>query len=347
MGEQENFDQRDEDANTAAFAAANIGLTLHEARQQRNLTLEDVEKDTKIRVRYLEAMERGDYAVLPGAVYAQGFLKTYANYLNLDGEKLAQNLKDRPETSRPTAGPEETRISRGSRLNDRPGAGRLRRRRNGILPRVSPLVIIGSVLALILLTVVVGGLYFIGLRASSTPDNPAPNAQVAENAPDSNQNNNASPNLAAGTTAETTNEPIPGTSENVESVEPSGQQTSPQGTQEAGQTEASPNGASDETQDGQTSPSAPPGPPPAETLTMEVRVENNISWLNIEVDGNAEFVQVAEPGFVQTFEGEESITVWSGNAGAVFLSVNGQDYGRFGGSGQTKIQEFNLKTAEN
>ena len=331
MGEQENFDQRDEDAN----AAANIGLTLHQARRQRDLTLEDVEKDTKIRVRYLEAMERGDYAALPGAVYAKGFLKTYANYLNLDGEGLAQTLKDRPKTSHPTAGPEETRASRVRRLNDRPGAGGLGRRRNGILPRVSPLVIIGGVLALILLTVVVGGLYFVGLRASSTPDNPGSDAQVSENSPDSSRDsgrdNNATPNLAAGTTAETTNEPIPGTSENIEGVEPSGQQTSPQETREAGQ----------------TSPSAPPGPPPTETIAMEVRVENNISWLNIEVDGNAEFVQVAEPGFVQTFEGEESITVWSGNAGAVFLSVNGQDYGQFGGSGETKVQEFNLKTAEN
>ena len=118
MGEQENFDQRDADADKDANAAANIGLTLHEARQQRNLTFEDVEKDTKIRVRYLEAMERGDYNTLPGAVYAQGF---------------SENLRKLPEPGRRTAcpkpqGPAEEESSNGRSSNGRP-------RRDPRLPR--------------------------------------------------------------------------------------------------------------------------------------------------------------------------------------------------------------------
>src|SRR3712207_7158750 len=62
-------------------------------RKQRGLTLDEAEQATKIRKRYLAGLEREDYGVLPDAVYARGFLKTYANYLGLDGEELSQRLK--------------------------------------------------------------------------------------------------------------------------------------------------------------------------------------------------------------------------------------------------------------
>ncbi|MGI8865693.1 MAG: helix-turn-helix domain-containing protein, partial [Rubrobacteraceae bacterium] len=62
----------------------NIGPTLLEARTEKGLSLDDVEQATKIRKRYIEGLERDDYTVLPDAVYVQGFLKTYANYLGLD-----------------------------------------------------------------------------------------------------------------------------------------------------------------------------------------------------------------------------------------------------------------------
>src|SRR5918998_710368 len=77
-----------------------IGPVLEQARKERGLTLDDVEQATKIRKRYLAGLEREDYGVLPDAVYAQGFLKTYANYLGLDGEELSRELKDRRKPRR-------------------------------------------------------------------------------------------------------------------------------------------------------------------------------------------------------------------------------------------------------
>ncbi|MGB3634331.1 MAG: helix-turn-helix domain-containing protein [Rubrobacteraceae bacterium] len=329
MGENENFHEQD--------GAAQIGLTLQQARQERGLSYEDAERDTKIRVRYLEAMERNDYEALPGVVYAQGFLKTYANYLDLDGERLAQEFKDRQSTS-PLSQDSNVRSVRAERRQDRPGAARFRRRHN----RLSPLVIIGAVLTLVLLVIVVGVLYFVGLQASrSTEGAQSSEPQRAENAGASEQGN-ASQNSEGGSSG---GESGAGAGEDGTAQE----QPSPQ------ETEKPDAGGAGEEAAAEPSPSPEPAqseaaasePPPPESLTMEVRVEGNISWLNIEADGNVVFVEVAESGFVQTFEAEESITVWSGNAGAVFLSVNGQDYGQFGESGQTKIQEFNLKTAEN
>ena len=56
-----------------------IGNTLREARVRRNLTLQQVEEDTKIRVKYVQAMENEDFDVMPGATYVKGFLRTYSD----------------------------------------------------------------------------------------------------------------------------------------------------------------------------------------------------------------------------------------------------------------------------
>ncbi len=79
---------------------AEIGRLLEHKRKERGLTLEEVEQATKIRKRYLTGLERDDYAILPDAVYARGFLKTYANYLGLDGEALSRQLKSSTKTRR-------------------------------------------------------------------------------------------------------------------------------------------------------------------------------------------------------------------------------------------------------
>ena len=65
-----------------------LGEVLRTAREGKGVDLARVERDTKIRQRYLSALERGDYADLPGAVYTKGFLRNYGAYLGLDPEYL-------------------------------------------------------------------------------------------------------------------------------------------------------------------------------------------------------------------------------------------------------------------
>ncbi len=72
-----------------------IGERLQEARAARGLTLEDVSEETKIRVRFLQALEHERWEVLPGSAYARGFLRTYANLLGLDAEELVAEYRDR------------------------------------------------------------------------------------------------------------------------------------------------------------------------------------------------------------------------------------------------------------
>lgn len=66
-----------------------IGNTLKEARESRGISLETAEEYTKIRRKYLEALEEENFDILPGKVYVKGFIKNYAKFLKLNADELA------------------------------------------------------------------------------------------------------------------------------------------------------------------------------------------------------------------------------------------------------------------
>ncbi|MGZ6507172.1 MAG: helix-turn-helix domain-containing protein [Tumebacillaceae bacterium] len=67
-----------------------VGTELKRLREQKGLTLDDVQYGTKIRSRYLEAIEAGELEALPGIVYARGFIKSYAEFLGVNGQELLE-----------------------------------------------------------------------------------------------------------------------------------------------------------------------------------------------------------------------------------------------------------------
>ncbi|OXS59742.1 hypothetical protein B1A99_09355 [Cohnella sp. CIP 111063] len=67
---------------------SDLGALLRKAREQRGYTLDDIQEYTKIRKRYLEAIETGEYKVLPGSFYVRAFVKTYAETVGLDAEEV-------------------------------------------------------------------------------------------------------------------------------------------------------------------------------------------------------------------------------------------------------------------
>lgn len=85
-----------------------IGVTLREARIRRKVDLSEVEAATKIRIRFLRAIENEEWDVLPGGAYTRGFIRTYAGYLGLDGERLADEYR----RSVPSSGGERERAPR-------------------------------------------------------------------------------------------------------------------------------------------------------------------------------------------------------------------------------------------
>jgi transcriptional regulator with XRE-family HTH domain len=88
------------DGASDAHNGPKIGRSLELARKKQGLSLKQVEEATKIRAGYLEDLERENFDVMP-AVYVQGSLKTYANFLQLDGEALVRELKRRQEPREP------------------------------------------------------------------------------------------------------------------------------------------------------------------------------------------------------------------------------------------------------
>jgi cytoskeletal protein RodZ len=72
-----------------------IGATLREARERRQLTWEQVEADTKIRAKYLRALEEEEFNSLPSGTYVRGFLRAYASYLGLDGRLFVDEYASR------------------------------------------------------------------------------------------------------------------------------------------------------------------------------------------------------------------------------------------------------------
>jgi len=86
----------------ASDAAPGLPERLLAARERKGVDLYRAERDTKIRARYLAALERGDYRELPGAVYTKGFLRNYALYLGLDpDEVLLQWRRERGDAREP------------------------------------------------------------------------------------------------------------------------------------------------------------------------------------------------------------------------------------------------------
>lgn len=83
-----------------------VGTILREARNRRKVELSEVEAATRIRFRYLRAIEDEEWDVLPGGVYTRGFIRTYASFLGLDGDRLASDYRESVEPWHRSAAPE-------------------------------------------------------------------------------------------------------------------------------------------------------------------------------------------------------------------------------------------------
>jgi transcriptional regulator with XRE-family HTH domain len=127
-----------------------VGGKLREARTRRKLSLADVEAATKIRGRYLQAIENDEWDQLPGDTYARAFIRTYGRFLGLDGERLAEEQRQARGAARPG--------ERLPRVDPRPRPVTRRRRSAGGGPSIHP-----KVVAALVITLVVAALLVVGL----------------------------------------------------------------------------------------------------------------------------------------------------------------------------------------
>jgi hypothetical protein len=102
-----------------------IGATLREARMHARIDVSEIEAQTKIRAKYLRALENEEWGLLPGPTFVKSFLRTYAQALGLDGKALVEEYRlhhERPSDAvlEPIVSSPRSRRAHGGR----PGAGR-------------------------------------------------------------------------------------------------------------------------------------------------------------------------------------------------------------------------------
>ncbi|MGI8461003.1 MAG: helix-turn-helix domain-containing protein [Solirubrobacterales bacterium] len=125
-----------------------IGNALKEARQRAGLDIRTVEEKTKIRTRYLRALESEEWEVLPGQAYVKGFLRTYAGLLGLDGDALVDEYR------RTVEGPQASPVPLGEGVLQ--GRGRLRDPGGGGGGPSRGLIVGGLIVAIVAILLVLG-----------------------------------------------------------------------------------------------------------------------------------------------------------------------------------------------
>ena len=132
-----------------------IGSSLREARHRRGIEMAQAEQATKIRGKYLRALEDEQFALLPAETYVRGFLRAYADYLGLDGQLYVDEYD-----SRFVSAAQAQRVPRRSHE---------RRSR-----RLETLIVLG-----VLAAIAVATIFVVGAWTSSNNHANAPSARVA------------------------------------------------------------------------------------------------------------------------------------------------------------------------
>jgi cytoskeletal protein RodZ len=302
-----------------------FGEALRQARVSRRLSLEDVERETRIPVRYLAALEEQEYGALPSSVYARGVLRAYAQHLDLDPTPLLDayrppRVREERTAFRPT-------VSLGG----------------GGLPfswswLVGLLLLAGG----IWLAVYLYGQYVALSETLAVPERPRPNngldipeplvapwtplprtplpllALAGPESADATATPGPPADAAITPTAGT---PLPG----APAAGTPGTGTPGTGTPGTGTPAPSPTVAPTATPQPTARPSAP--------LTVEARVAER-SWVQVWADGRQVFAETLAPGATRTFTANDSVQMRVSNAGGVNVTVNGEPQGRLGTSGQ-------------
>ncbi len=245
-----------------------VGEKLRTAREEKGISLAEVENETKIRRKYILAMENEEFDVLPGKAYVKGFIRNYARFLGADGDALVREYDDlyyQPES--PPENPPVQEKTKPASL-EKPSKSRL-----GLF------VIVAVLLAGFMF-------YWLGTSAIGPADDLSRNGQE--------QN-------------------LPGDNGAIGEQEPAGQEQEP----------------------------VTPGPDPAQRgVNVELHVTVKDCWMQVVVDNSKAFEGLVGPGITKEFRGNDSVWLKLGDAGAVRVVVNGNEYGFLGELGEVVTKTF-------
>jgi cytoskeleton protein RodZ len=312
---------------------ASFGENLRREREMRGVSLEEISATTKINLRFLQALEAEDFARIPGGLFTRSFLRTYAEYLGLDTERILAEYQL-------VAPPAVEGFSNFNKI-------RLPQPRPGSLGRFVPLLIAVPLLA-------TG--YMLYRYSHRTPEIPV-TVPVAVPAPippvPTAQNPAASPStqgFGPGATTSGTQDGMNSAAQPDKTSSPRdeslmGAQQSPSGGQpsqnapSATGTAATGVGSAPANRVEATS-TAPASPTAASQggegdLVLEVATTER-AWVAVDADGKTIFQRTLDPNDTKTFTAKDSFEVWTGNAQGTVLTLNGAKQKSLGREGEIK-----------
>jgi cytoskeletal protein RodZ len=285
-----------------------LGQRLREAREAKDLTIQETERATRIRIKFLEALEQGDYSNMT-PVQAQGFLRNYARFLGLDFDLLMAEIAEEkgrgrrlrtllPTNARETPEP----ITRRRSIRQVAGTAAFRprapRTRRGLLSNILIVVFAGAIVVglVVGVTRLLDSLVDSETR-SGTDLITSPSAPPADTPSDSAVVISPADASLTLTPAELTPSPV-----------------------------------------------QPAYTPPALTgtgVTVMIRVVQR-TWIRIATDGTVQYEGTANEGEILNFTGQQNVAVRANNAAGLELTVNNQPQGILGGRGELFDQTFTL-----
>ena len=282
-----------------------VGDILRQERERQKLSIKDIERATSIRALYIEAIENGDNATLPGQVYTKGFIRNYANYLKLDSESLVKQYREEispgsastvpvtqysTDTAAPIAQP-EPKSEPKSEIKTEPAVKIERKTSFNAVEEDNNRNSLMAVAA-VLICAIVGGLYYYFTNVEGNELASAPVAapqQIVE-------------------------QPV------VEQQAVEQADAAPQSTTVAATSVAS-------------------AAPSMEGVNLEARF-NDRCWMKVTADGAVVFEGTVEPGQSLSWKANSQIDMTAGNAGAVELIENGVSLGVAGAVGDIVDKTF-------
>jgi cytoskeleton protein RodZ len=317
---------------------ASLGQSLREAREERNISIEEIASATKISQRYLEALENDRLDVMPGEFFIKGIIRTYSRAIGLDGEEILSRYKTagligEPERKRhifqkaapepapppppppilaPPAEPDppplpSTAPAPEPEAPEAPGLFFEPVAKPGLSPAARKRIV-AWVLRVIAVLVVVGVLLVLWSSRRPKPARPAPAtvappSVVSDIAPSTLQQTDP----AAAVSTATTDKPA---------LEPA--------------------------------PVAPKEPPPAPVeawkgVTIEFTFKDE-TWIEVRTDGELKIYGVFPAGTTARARADEEILIQTGNAGGFTFLLNGQPARPLGRAGKL-LENFKITPA--
>jgi cytoskeleton protein RodZ len=287
---------------------SSVGETLRRERLRKELGLAQISRETKISARLLEAIEKDQFALLPGGVFAKSFVRQYARYLGLDEEELAAEVEkavhpagDLPSFTSALSEP----AFKVPRIVEWEGGGRSR---SSVLPA----------LAMVVAVMLVCSLVYAWWQRSRRPAAVTPPIAAMRKTP--------------------AQIPKPAEAAPIVPAVASNPETAPK-------TEVSAAAAGQGIEPGrQAKPPAPPAAPqdeapnPAATLHISLTADSD-DWVRVATDGKVVMSDVLHASEVKTFAAVEALRIRIGDAGNLQMTVNGKAAGPLGPKGQVRTVE--------